>query len=286
MLGSMSARAAVDVFRFRDYRAFLREHYQRNKVRKGGYSLRAFSRAAGLRSPNYLKLVMDGDRNLTQAMALRFAQSCGLVGDAVEYFCELVAFNQARAAKERELHYERLTRFSRFRKVHKLDAAQSAYHSEWYIPAIRELVTRADFDEDPSWIARTLLPSISPEQARRALAVLLELGLLVRDESGRVVQPDDLVETPEGPLGHHVVAFHRAMMAHAAEALDHVPRADREIASLTLCLSAAQFDQLKAELALFRSLLLQRYRADPDAERVVQLNLQLFPLSKNRESHE
>lgn len=279
----MGVRAAVDVFRFRDYRAFLREFYERNKQRKSGYSLRAFSKTAGLRSPNYLKLVMDGDRNLTAPMALRFAECCGLNGEAVEYFCELVAFNQARVARERELHYERLKRFSRFRKVHRLDAAESAYHSEWYIPAVRELVVRPDFQESPAWIASTLLPPISPVQAKRALAVLLELGLLARDASGRLVQPEELVETPEGPLGHHVVEYHRAMMAHATQALDLVPRTEREISSLTLCLSASQFEQLKAEVAAFRGLLLQRYHALPDAERVVQLNFQLFPLSQARE---
>ena len=114
--------------------------------------------------------------------------------------------------------------------------------------------------------------------------MLLELGLLVRDAAGRLAQPEALVETPEGPLGHHVVEFHRAMMAHAAQAIDLVPRADREIASLTLCLSAEQFEQLKAELSMFRSLLLQRYQANADAQRVVQLNFQMFPLSNARES--
>lgn len=276
----MGARAAIDVFRYQDYRSFLREFYERNKQLKGGYSLRAFSRGTGLRSPNYLKLVMDGARNLTQPMALRFAEGCGLTGNAVEYFCELVAFNQARVARERELHYERLTRFSRFRKVHKLDVAQSEYHSEWYIPVIRELATRADFRDDPTWIAKMLSPPISPAQAKRALRVLLDLGLLLRDESGRLLQAQELLETPPGQLGHHVVEFHRTMMTLAAESLDRVPRDEREIASLTLCISNDQFVQLKGELSQFRSRLLQRYQASAESRRVVQLNFQLFPLSQ------
>jgi uncharacterized protein (TIGR02147 family) len=279
----MGERAAVDVFRYRDYRSFLRAHYERNKQRRGGYSLRAFSRGTGLRSPNYLKLVMDGDRNLTPSMALRFADGCGLSGDAAEYFCELVAFNQARVARERELHFERLTRFSRFRKVHKLDIAQSEYHSEWYIPAIRELTARVDFNEEPVALAKTLLPAISPSQAKRAIEVLLELGLLVRDEAGRLRQAQELVETPSGPLGHHVVQFHRSMMQLAAESLDRVPREEREIASVTLCLANDQLQQLKAELQSFRNHLLQKYQTRPDAARVVQLNLQMFPLSQTVE---
>jgi uncharacterized protein (TIGR02147 family) len=282
----MGARAAVDVFRYRDYRAFLRAYYERNKERKEGYSLRAFSRVTGLRSPNYLKLVMDGDRNLTPSMALRFAEGCGLAGSAVEYFCELVAFNQARVAQERELHYARLTRFSQFRKVHKLDVAQAAYHSEWYVPAIRELSSRQDFRDDPVWIAKTLTPTITPAQAKRAVSILLELGLLFRDDAGRLVQAQELLETQPGPLGHHVIAFHRSMMALASESLDRIPRDEREISSLTLCLSADQFSDLKQELSQLRSRLLQRYQAGPDCQRVIQLNFQLFPLSRSGEDSE
>jgi uncharacterized protein (TIGR02147 family) len=277
-------RAVVDVFQHRDYRAFLRAYYDARKAQRDGFSLRAFSRRAGLRSPNYLKLVTDGARNLTPQLAIRFAEACGLSGDAHEYFCELVAFNQARTNQERERHYARLSRFPGYRKVHKLDAAQEAYHSEWYLPAIRELAARADFRDDPKWIAKELLPSISPAQAKRALSLLAELGLLVFDAKlGRSVIAEPLVETPDGPLGHHVQSYHRTMMALAADALDHVPREQREIASLTLCLSEPQLQALKAELEALRRELLHRYETQSDAARVVQLNLQLFPLSRKKE---
>jgi uncharacterized protein (TIGR02147 family) len=145
-------------------------------------------------------------------------------------------------------------------------------------------MARVDFDPDPRWIARTLLPSISPAQARQALEVLLSLGLVRRDEqSGRYQQVEPLVESPAGPLGHHMVRFHRAMMALAADALDHVPRDEREIASLTMCLSEAQLSDLKAELEALRRDLLVRYATPADATRVVQLNLQMFPLSRTKE---
>jgi uncharacterized protein (TIGR02147 family) len=278
----MAMLATVDVFRHRDYRAFLREFYDLGKRRKAGFSLRAFSRAAGLKSPNYLKLVMDGDRNLTPDMALRFAKACNLSGEAVDYFCELVAFNQANSAEARERHYRQFRRFRRFRKAHLLDASEESYHSQWYIPVVRELVARPDFSEDPHWIAKTLLPAISPSQARRAIKVLCELGMLERDHEGKLVQGDPLVETAETPLGHHVVKFHRTMMKHASEALDHVPREQREIASLTLCISEQSMGELKAELVELRQSLLQRYQANGSAERVVQVNFQMFPLSRKR----
>ena len=108
--------------------------------------------------------------------------------------------------------------------------------------------------------------------------VLRELGLLV-EEKGKLRQAHALVKTPDQPLSHHVVRFHRVMMERAAEALDIVPREQREIASLTLCLSDAQLRALKAELAQMRGELLRKYGAEADAKRVVQLNFQMFPLS-------
>jgi uncharacterized protein (TIGR02147 family) len=275
----VSRRAAVDVFAFRDYRQFLRAYYEAGKAGGQAVTLRAFSKRAGLRSPNYLKLVMDGERNLTPPMASRFAEAAGLRAEGAEYFCELVAFNQAKTAVERGRAYERLRRFPRYRKVYKLDAAQESYHSSWYLPALRELVAHKDFNEDPRWIARQLLPAISPREAERALATLLELGLLERDSSGRLVQSDPLVTAPDGPLGHHVVSYHRSMMERAAAALDAIPRAEREIAALTLCLSNAQVVELKERLERFREELLQVYAAGRDATRIVQVNLQMFPLS-------
>src|SRR5262245_28068715 len=100
--------SAPDVFRYRDYHEFLRAFYEHNKQKGYGFSLRAFSKRAQLRSSNYLKLVMDGERNLTAPMAARFAQACALRGQPADYFCELVAFNQATSADERERAYARL----------------------------------------------------------------------------------------------------------------------------------------------------------------------------------
>jgi len=278
----VGSRAPVDVFRHADYREFLRAYYERRKLQKRGISLRAFSRRVGLRSPNYLKLVMDGDRNLSAALAVRFAEACGLTGDGVDYFCVLVAFNQAKTSKERELHHARLRNFRRYRETHKIDIAQQAYHAHWYVPAIRELAARRDFRADPKWIARTLLPEITPTEAKRALAVLCELGLLVEADDGVPRQVEPLIETPVGPLGHQVVSFHREMMRLASDALERVPREDREIASLTLCVSEKQMRELKADLERIEEDLLQRYSSD-DGERVVQVNFQLFPLSKGME---
>lgn len=49
----------MNVFQQRNYRAFLREYYEHKKEKEYGISCRSFARKARLRSPIYLKLVVE-----------------------------------------------------------------------------------------------------------------------------------------------------------------------------------------------------------------------------------
>jgi uncharacterized protein (TIGR02147 family) len=275
--------APVHIYGYLDYRQFLRDLYVERKANGSSFSYRAFSRRAGLRSTNYLRLVMQGQRNLTPQMAVRFARGFGLDKVEVDYFCELVAYTQAKTAEERNRAFDRLAKYRQFRTVHQLSAAQASYHSSWYMPAIRELAARADFRSDPAWIARMLEPPISTAEAKKALGLLIELGLLVRDDSGRLRQAKELVTTGIGPLGHQIVNYHRVMLARASEALDRIAREEREISSVTLCVSHDTLLRLKDRIREFRRELLQIAELEGEPERVVQINFQLFPLSKREE---
>lgn len=266
------------MFAYLDYRAYLRDLYVEQKERGRGFSYRVFSRWAGLRSPNYLKLVIDGDRSLTQEMAKRFAKACGLKSDAAEFFVDLVAFNQAKTGAARTKHYKKLTGFKKYRDAHQLELAQERYHSKWYLPAIRELAARADFSEDPKWIAARIRPAITTAQAKRAVATLLELGLLARDE-GSVVQSEPLVSTGPETTSVHVMAYHRVMLERASASMDEFAREERDISSLTLCLGVDGLSRIKQRLQRFRRELLELSALEDDPRQVVQINLQLFPLS-------
>lgn len=270
-------RSPIDVFRYLDYRAFLADFYKAKKAK--GFSYRAFSRAAGLGAPNYLKLVISGDRNLTPPMAARFAAACGLAGDAAEFFQYLVEFNQAGNVAERNAGYARITAFDRYRRSHKLELAQAAYHSTWYLPAIRELIGSPKFHEQPDRLAAQLWPPIKPSEAKFALDTLLELGLIERDPHGRLRQTTAVVSTGPETLGLHITNYHAEMMRRATQAMELVPAAQRDISALTMCVSRSGLTRLKKRIQEFRRELIALVEAEQDRTQVVQLNLQLFPLS-------
>ena len=279
-------RPAIDVFEYLDYRAYLRDVYIAKKGDGGTFSFRAFSRRAGLRSPNHLKRVTDGERNLTREMAVRYAKALELGGDAASYFLDLVTFNQAKTSVERNLAYEGLTGFRDYRRAHKLDLAHADYYGKWYLPAVREMALRPDFEPNARWIAKRLLPRISTADAKRALVTLIELGLLVKHADGRVTVGDAVVTTGAETRGLHIGNYHRAMMERAAASIELVPAPLRDISSLTFCVGEDGLRRIKARIQRFRQELVMLATQEQEGEQVVQLNMQLFPLTTRRGEEE
>jgi uncharacterized protein (TIGR02147 family) len=222
---------------------------------------------------------MDGSRNLTDRMAQQFAKGCRLEGEGAEYFSELVALNQAMTPKEHAERYRRITGFRRYRKIHSLEVGQAAYHSHWYIPAIRELAACSDFVGDPAWIAQRLRPKISVASAKRGLNLLLELGLLVQNEKGEIAQCEPLVSTGAEALSAHITTFHRTMLKQASRALEELDSSERDISALTLSVSQEGMAHLKEKVQRFRRELLEFSALESDPNQVVQINFQVFPLS-------
>jgi uncharacterized surface protein with fasciclin (FAS1) repeats/BMFP domain-containing protein YqiC len=109
---------------------------------------------------------------------------------------------------------------------------------------------------------------------------LIELGLLVKDAAGRLVQADALLSTGAETRGLHIAAFHRAMTQRAIESIDLVPPEDRDISSLTLCLSRGGLRAFKERIQRMRRELLELSALEAQPEQVAQINFQLFPLDE------
>ena len=274
----------VSVYDFLDHRAYLAAYYQAAKRTRPSFSFRLFSKLAGLRSPNFLKLVIDGQRNLGADSVARFTQALGLEGADAEFFSDLVAFGQAQTLAEKNRAFERIAASRRFRAARRIDGELFAYLSHWYNPVIRELAARDDFQEEPRWIAAQLRPHISPAEAAEAMKLLLSLGLLVRDpNSGRVARGEPTLTTEHEVRSVGAAAFHRQMLERAAQSIDTVRGPERDLAALTVCVSAETAAIVKQRIHQFREALTELCDADTKGSTVYQLNIQWFPLSLAKE---
>lgn len=269
-----------DIHTYLDYRRWLADYYDAAKIHQPSFSYRWFARRAGFSAPNFLKLVIENQRNLGPDSIPRFVDALRLDDTEARFFADLVQLNQATTAEDKNAAWERVSASRRFRQARRIDADLFDYLSQWFYPAIREMVARADFVEDPEWIAAEVLPPIRPAQAKRALAVLLDLGFVTRDVDGRLQRGEPSVTTGHEVRSLAIGNYHRQMLQRAAESIDLVERELRDISALTVCIQRARVPELKQRIHAFRETLLELCDGDANPEAVYQCNIQLFPLSR------
>ena len=269
------------VYEYLDYRQFLRDLYTELKKTTKNFSYRYFSKKVGLGSPNYLKLVMDGERNLSQEMARKFAKALKLNKQEARFFVNLVAMNQAKTTEERAHYYEELSKIPQYRKITQLERSQYDYYSRWYCVPIRELVATRGFIEDPKWIAQQLQPNITERQAQDALSLLLALGMLKRNKEGELEPANSLISTGPELRSLALRRFHNEMLHIAGSALERDPVGmEREFGAVTLRLSKTQILELKQRLYEIRQEILHLDGMGEGEEAVYHFAFQVFPLSR------
>lgn len=273
---------APDVYTYLDYRRFLRDWFEARKAANPRFSHRAFARRAGVSSPSLLLAVIEGKRNLTPTTIDAFIQGMGLEEGEADFFSALVQFAQAETLDDRNRAWERVRAVRRFREARHLAEEGVEYLSCWYYPAIRELASCEGFRDDPDWIAGALRPRITPAQARKALDVLVALGLLRREpDGGGLVPAEASVVTPHEVSGMAASNYHVAMIERARDALGSVPARERHFCGVTVAIPSSLVPRLKRELDALQERLLDLCDgAEERREAVYQINLQLLPLSQ------
>ena len=268
-----------DVLQYTNYRVFLHDYYAFKKATEPSFSLRSFAAKAGLSSHAHLKLVMDGKRNITKTTVIKIVQGLNLTDERAVYFENLVFFNQAQTDSEKSFYYANLVKATPGSRLRKLDEAQFRIFTEWYHSVIRELVELKNFNPAPEWISRHLGGTITPAQAAESLKLLTSLGLIRKTANG-YRQADSLLTTDDEAKGMLVRNYHRQMLDLAKESMETVPAEKRDISAVTFAIQAKDFPVLKKHLQLMRKELLDFSSEAGTGDEVVQVNIQLFPLTR------
>jgi len=266
-----------NVFDYDNYRAFLKDSYHSLKEQDPKYSFRFFSKLAGFKSSSVLKMIMDGKRNLGSRSIDQFSHALKLTSQEASFFRILVLFNQAKTNDEKQSYAQALMHFNEFKKAHPLSEAQYNFYAFWYMPVIWELAGISSFQNDPEWIAKTILPNITTSQAKKALAELVQLGLLVPSKKGSLVKAVASVRTTDEVASSAIAQWHREMIRMGAESIDLFPRDKRDISSITCAMSLSTAQKMKEKIQKFRKEMMDLASQDPSPHMVYQLNFQFFP---------
>lgn len=265
-----------------DFREYLSLIYAEAKLRDPAYTYARMSEHLGVGSTN-AHTIISGKRPLTLKTAERIAEALGLTGISKKYFLNTVKKQRARTAGDRDEVFEEQLSLRQRELPTELDRHQLAFFEHWYHAAIMELLRLDHAESTTDWIGANIRPEIPHAKISESLSLLQSLGYLAFDAGRQRLYPTDAtISTGNEVLSLALMSFHRQMLKLSLEALDNLPREERDISAITVTASTALFDQFKNEIVAMRKRFLQLSAEDQAATEVVQINFQLFPLVKRK----
>lgn len=272
------AEGLPDLFAYLDYRKYLRDLCAARKKVQPYFSYRYLSQKVRIRSAGFFSMVLQGKRNISERLVLELARFFKLSGNETAYFELLVSFNQASTHEERKHAFEKLLTMRRG-AVKQVGADQFEYYRRWYYSALRELVAIMKItDDNHAEVARVLAPPIKPAEVRKALGVLSALGMITR-KNGVYERTDAVISSKEQVPMVALHGFQIDAMELAKEALDRFERNEREFSTVTMGIDDDAYLRVLERLALFRAEVMEIARSVRKPSRVMQLNMQYFPLA-------
>jgi uncharacterized protein (TIGR02147 family) len=268
-----------DIYAYTNYRRFVRDYYDARKAADKRFSLARFAELAGFRTKTFLLKVMMGEKAVAKKSIGNVAAAMTLGKRESQFFEAMVGFNDAKSAKQRQAWLEKLQSFKYTSLSVRLKANQFAYFSKWYHVVIRELVTLIDFKDNYGILARAVVPAITPSQAKRAVRLLVKLGLIEK-ANGRYRQTEKHLTTGDEVSSAGIEQFQRATMKLGAESIDRISSDMRDISTLTMGLSRKGFERMRDDIRSYRKKLIEMANQDSDTDSVYQMNIQFFPVSK------
>ena len=278
---------------YTDYRQYLRDWYEfkkresRTSIRS--YSYATFSAAADIKSPNYLKLIIEGQRNLSSDMVKKFARALQLSREATLEFEVLVLYGQAKDPLERNRFLKDLAdiRVKKQLKNGEIKAETWEKVPSWVAWVLHALADQEGADFSIESLQELMRGRANREEIKKSLQKLLEAGELVRQEDGSIVKGRILMEGSEDVPVALVRKLQAELIYLGLESLFQYRADEREFGAFTLALKEEEFEQVKFELRQLRKRLYKTYsmeRETSKGDRVYQMNIQLFPVTEKSQN--
>lgn len=270
-----------DIFAYHDHLAFLKDWVAYLKATQSRFSLRSLAKAAGLAS-GYLPMVLNGTRPISAAALAKMIPHLNLNANEQSFLDCLLVLGTSDSHDARVMALERMKKFSQFRSHNERETAAYQYLTHWYYVAIREMATLKGFKDDPEWIQEQLRFQVSLKEVKDTLEFLFKYKFLERSKNGKILAPTEALNCQGGIYRVGLSHFHREIMRLAGEAIDKVPREERNIMGHTCSLSEKNF--LKARAIAEEAI--QKIQAltatEQDGETVYHMEVALFPLTQKQ----
>ena len=265
------------VFAYNNFRSFLGDLYAYKHKVDPGFSKSHICRKMGLpNSRSYFQDVLKG-KFVSDLKIPLFISVFDLSAEESQFFRILARFNQCEDPDEKEILLDQLISLNKTPQK-LLNKNSYAYYKDWYNSVLRVMLEVCDFSDNYSDLAHKLLPSITAKQAKESIRLLLDLGLIRKNEKGFYKPTDKVVAT--GPFAQDALIrqFQIKSLNASRYALVKNRKQPERISLKTMSLSAEAYLRLEKRIDKFNAEVRSIIHKDENkADRVYQLGIVLLP---------
>jgi uncharacterized protein (TIGR02147 family) len=269
----------LDIYSYYDYHKYLMDFYKDKKSSFPLFSYRYISQKVGIDHGLVVK-IFQGKRHISSKSIPAFASLLGLSRRKSEYFELMIMYRKAKSGNEIKHYFEKLLSFSGI-EVHRVESDKYEFYQKWYYTAVREILHLHPFKDDYVWLANMVEPAITPAEAKKAVLLLERLSFVKRNETGFFELTTRFITTGLQWQSIAIRTYQKEVINLAKQALDTIPKEERDISTITLTLDNAGFSLARDRIAALQKELVEISAACKNVNRAFQINLQLFPISKS-----
>jgi len=273
---------------YQDYRRFLKDWFEFKKSLRPSFSYRRFSALLGLKSPNYMQLVLTGQRNMSVELAQKFAKLCSLSMAQTDYFIALVQLESFQN-DEQKIEFEKQVLVARKKMATTyLDQLKSEILGTWYHMLVRELVLLPNFEPSGEYISQQLCGLITVNEAENSLRKLVEAGFVKPTVDGagvtHYVQTHHALDTgDDGVFSKHLMQQHHGETLTAwGKSLAKFNANESELGLLHIPIASEKIPELKLRIRKFQDEIIGWLESEKNPDRVIQLGTYLIPFTGPR----
>lgn len=275
-----------EISEYLNYREYLKDWVAHRKAEGLPGSNRWFALKMGINSSSWLSSILSGARNLNETHLKKLTSVLNLTPYERSLFSALVAFNQSKNRQEKNHHFDIFRKIQARKEATHVSGQFYDYYKNWYNSAIRAVIGLIPVRDNYKELGAYLTPPISEQHAKEAVDLLEEIGFIQRDYEGVFELTHAGITTGEYERSVAIRGFQEETIQLAKAALFRFERSEKDISTLTLGISREKIKEVKSILAETRRQIAEIAESDDCADSAYQLNMQLFPLSKQLQTQE
>ncbi|MBL7664757.1 MAG: TIGR02147 family protein [Bacteriovoracaceae bacterium] len=276
----------LSIYHYTQPNLFLRAAWEEKKKKNSAFSLRGWARQMGLRSHTPLQLIIKGDRQVPKKYIPFFIQSLNLDASESLYFETLTNYSRSKNDFEKNFYFSRLQKLGAKRPLETIEFQHYEFLRDPLNIAILEMISLPNFQEDPAWIVSQLFFTSNVQDVKNSINRLIELGLMDRNETGKLVRSYQHVSSPHDIRQFAVKEYHKGISELAIKAVYEQDVEEREFNGYAFNIKKADLARAKKMIREFGQSFVREFEVTEDADAVYQFNIQFFNLLKSHRSEQ